>query len=192
MLAKAILVHGVIGYKFCWLLSSEDHNQGTSAGHESNGTTVRDHWEDMNQLKHQLGTNQEVYKGCTREKKKRNKLDKNPTILNHRPLIKSNKEWFTTSHRTLINSKSDLIRTTFNPRSENALRKKPAHWAPSKYFKTRKKKGSHSPHHFPSIINSSHTCQLNRRSLTISGKNPMKPKNCKYSIPQQSGSTTVN
>ena len=58
MLAKAILVHGVIGYKFCWLLPSEDHNQGTPAGHESNGTTVRDHWEDMNQLRHQLGTNQ--------------------------------------------------------------------------------------------------------------------------------------
>ena len=55
MLAKAILVHGVIGYKFCWLLP-EDQNQGTPAGHESNGTTVRDHWEDMNQLRHQLGT----------------------------------------------------------------------------------------------------------------------------------------
>ena len=37
MLAKAILVHGVIGYKFCWLLPSEDHNQGAPAGHESNG-----------------------------------------------------------------------------------------------------------------------------------------------------------
>ena len=57
MLVKAILVHGVIGYKFCWLLPSEDHNQGTLAGHVSNGTTVRDHWEDMNQLRHQLGTN---------------------------------------------------------------------------------------------------------------------------------------
>ena len=56
MLAKAILEHGVIGYKFCWLLP-EDQNQGTPAGHESNGTTVRDHWEDMNQLRHQLGTN---------------------------------------------------------------------------------------------------------------------------------------
>ena len=55
MLAKAILVHGVIGYKFCWLLPSEDHNKGAPAGHESNGTTVRDHWEDMNQLRHQLG-----------------------------------------------------------------------------------------------------------------------------------------
>ena len=53
----ATLVHGVIGYKFCWLLS-EDQNQGTPVGHESNGTTVRDHWEDMNQLRHQLGTNQ--------------------------------------------------------------------------------------------------------------------------------------
>ena len=60
MLAKAILVHGVIGYKFCWLLPSEDHNQRTSVGHESNGTTVRDHWEDMNQLWHQLRTNQYV------------------------------------------------------------------------------------------------------------------------------------
>ena len=29
MLAKAILVHGDIGYKFCWLLPSEDQNQGT-------------------------------------------------------------------------------------------------------------------------------------------------------------------
>ena len=58
MLAKDILVHGVIGYKFCWLLPSEDHNQGTPTGHESNGTTVTDHWEDMNQLRHQLGTNQ--------------------------------------------------------------------------------------------------------------------------------------
>ena len=57
MLAKAILVHGVIGYKFSWLLPSEDHNQGTPTGHVSNGTTVRDHWEDMNQLRHQLGTN---------------------------------------------------------------------------------------------------------------------------------------
>ena len=56
MLAKAILVHGVIGYKFCWLLP-EDHNQGTPAGHESNGTSVRDYWEDMNLLRHQLGTN---------------------------------------------------------------------------------------------------------------------------------------
>ncbi|RVW72993.1 hypothetical protein CK203_057460 [Vitis vinifera] len=36
----------------------EGHNQGTPAGHESNGTTVRDHWEDTNQLRHQLGTNQ--------------------------------------------------------------------------------------------------------------------------------------
>ena len=56
MLAKAILVHGVIGYKFYWLLPSEDHKQGTPAGYESNGTTVMDHWEDMNQLRHQLGT----------------------------------------------------------------------------------------------------------------------------------------
>ena len=55
MLAKAILVHGVIGYKFCWLLP-DDKNQGTPAGHESNGTTVRDHWEDMNHLRQQLGT----------------------------------------------------------------------------------------------------------------------------------------
>ena len=52
MLAEAILVHGVIGYKFCWLLPSEDRNQGTLAGHESNGTIVGDHWEDMNKLKH--------------------------------------------------------------------------------------------------------------------------------------------
>ena len=58
MLAKAILVHGVIGYKFCWLLPSEDHNQGTPNEHESNGTIVRDYWEDMNQLRHQLGTYQ--------------------------------------------------------------------------------------------------------------------------------------
>ena len=29
MLAEAILVHGDIGYKFCWLLPSEDRNQGT-------------------------------------------------------------------------------------------------------------------------------------------------------------------
>ena len=29
MLAEAILVHGVIGYKFYWLLPSEDQNQGT-------------------------------------------------------------------------------------------------------------------------------------------------------------------
>ena len=62
MLAKAILVHGVIGYKFFWLLP-EDHNQGTLAGHESNGTTVKDHWKDMNQLRHQLGTNQLACKG---------------------------------------------------------------------------------------------------------------------------------
>ena len=62
MLVKAILIHGVISYKFCWLLPYEDHNQGTPVGHESNGTTVRDHWEDMNQLRHQLGTNQEAIK----------------------------------------------------------------------------------------------------------------------------------
>ena len=54
-------MHGDIGYKFCWLLPSEDHNQGTPVGHESNGTTVRDHWEDMNQLGHQLGMNQDDY-----------------------------------------------------------------------------------------------------------------------------------
>ena len=52
-------MHGDIGYKFCWLLPSKDHNQGTLAEHESNGTVVRDHWEDMNQLIHQLGMNQE-------------------------------------------------------------------------------------------------------------------------------------
>ena len=34
MLAEAILVHGVIGYKFCSLLSSEDRNQGTPARHK--------------------------------------------------------------------------------------------------------------------------------------------------------------
>ena len=60
MLAEAILVHGVVGYKFCWLLSSKDHNQGTPVGHESNDTVVRDHWEDVNQLIHQLGMNQSV------------------------------------------------------------------------------------------------------------------------------------
>ena len=80
MLAKAILVHGVIGYKICWLLPSEDWNQDTSwtrikwhhcqgplrghesaetpTRHESNGTTIKDHWEDTNQLRHQLGMNQ--------------------------------------------------------------------------------------------------------------------------------------
>ena len=35
MLAEAILVHGVIGYKFCWLLPPEDQNQGTPTGNES-------------------------------------------------------------------------------------------------------------------------------------------------------------
>ena len=40
MLAKAILVHGVIGYKFCRLLPSEDHNQGIPAGHESAKTPI--------------------------------------------------------------------------------------------------------------------------------------------------------
>ena len=53
-------MHGDIGYKFCWLLPSKDRNQGTPAGHESNGTVVGDHWEDMNQLIHQLGTNQAI------------------------------------------------------------------------------------------------------------------------------------
>ena len=62
MLAKAIIVHGVIGYKFCWLLP-DDQNQGIPVGHESNGTTVRDHWEDMNQLRHQLGTYQSWAQG---------------------------------------------------------------------------------------------------------------------------------
>ena len=33
----ATLVHGIIGYKFCWLLL-EDQNQGTPAGHESTDT----------------------------------------------------------------------------------------------------------------------------------------------------------
>ena len=42
MLAKAILVYGVIGYKFCRLLPSDDHNQGAPVGHELNGTTIRD------------------------------------------------------------------------------------------------------------------------------------------------------
>ena len=28
-------MHGDIGYKFCWLLSSKDHTQGTPARHES-------------------------------------------------------------------------------------------------------------------------------------------------------------
>ena len=28
MLAEAIPVHGDIGYKFCWLLPSQDQNQG--------------------------------------------------------------------------------------------------------------------------------------------------------------------
>ena len=40
MLAKAILVHGVIGYKFCWLLPFENHNQGIPAGHESAKTPI--------------------------------------------------------------------------------------------------------------------------------------------------------
>ena len=39
MLAKVILVHGVIGYKFCWLLP-EDQNQGPPAGHESAETPI--------------------------------------------------------------------------------------------------------------------------------------------------------
>ena len=39
MLAKAILVHGVIGYKFCWLLP-DDQNQGTPVGHESAETPI--------------------------------------------------------------------------------------------------------------------------------------------------------
>ena len=37
MLAKAILVHGDIGYKFCWLLPSKDQNQGTLIGNEIKG-----------------------------------------------------------------------------------------------------------------------------------------------------------
>ena len=65
MLAEAILVHGVRGYKFCWLLPPEDQNQGIPVGHESNGTVVGDHWEDMNQLIHQLGTNQKPDKTMT-------------------------------------------------------------------------------------------------------------------------------
>ena len=40
MLAKAILVHGVIGYKFCWLLPSEDHDQGIPTRHESVETPI--------------------------------------------------------------------------------------------------------------------------------------------------------
>ena len=33
-------MHGDIGYKFCWLLPSEDHNQGTPVGHESTETPI--------------------------------------------------------------------------------------------------------------------------------------------------------
>ena len=40
MLAEAILVHGVIGYKFFLLLPFEDQNQGTLAGHESAETPI--------------------------------------------------------------------------------------------------------------------------------------------------------
>ena len=61
MLAEAILVHGDIGYKFCWLLPSEDQNQGTPTGHtKSNGAVAGDHGEDMNQLIHQLGMNHQT------------------------------------------------------------------------------------------------------------------------------------
>ena len=34
-------MHGDIGYKFFWLLPSEDHNQGTPTGHESVETPIR-------------------------------------------------------------------------------------------------------------------------------------------------------
>ena len=36
-------MHGVIGYKFCWLLPSEDHTQGIPAGHESAETPIGTH-----------------------------------------------------------------------------------------------------------------------------------------------------
>ena len=36
-------MHGDIGYKFCWLLPFEDHNQGTPAGHESAETSIGKH-----------------------------------------------------------------------------------------------------------------------------------------------------
>ena len=39
-LAKAILMHGDIGYKFCWLFPFEDHNQGTPVEHESAETPI--------------------------------------------------------------------------------------------------------------------------------------------------------
>ena len=42
MLVEAILVHGDIGYKFCWLLLSEDQTQGTPARHESNGAVAEE------------------------------------------------------------------------------------------------------------------------------------------------------
>ena len=58
LLAKTILVHDEMGYKFCWLLPSEDWIRRHQLGTESNGTVVGDHWEDMNQLVHQLGMNQ--------------------------------------------------------------------------------------------------------------------------------------
>ena len=38
----ATQVHGVIGYKLCWLLP-EDQNQGTPVGHESADTSTG-HW----------------------------------------------------------------------------------------------------------------------------------------------------
>ena len=39
-------MHGDIGYKFCLLLPSEDHNQGTPARHESAETPIgnESHW----------------------------------------------------------------------------------------------------------------------------------------------------
>ena len=36
-------MHGVIGYKFCWLLPSEDHTQGIPTEHESDETPIGTH-----------------------------------------------------------------------------------------------------------------------------------------------------
>ena len=36
-------MHGEIGYKFCWLLPSEDHTQGIPTEHESDETPIGTH-----------------------------------------------------------------------------------------------------------------------------------------------------
>ena len=67
MLAEAILVHGEIGYKFCWLLPSEDW--------------IRRHQLGTNQLGHQISV-----KGIKVDRAKIDVIEKLPPPTNVKEL----------------------------------------------------------------------------------------------------------